>query len=524
MYAEASPPRSSFLPQVVAPLIRWQAGRHGGPDSTAIQQARNLGALVRRLRNTRIGEAHDLAGLSSLRGEALREAFRTRVPLQRYADIEGFVSRVAAGEPDVLFPGTAQALAQTSGTTSASDAGERWIPQNKALLDHHARGAIAALDRLLDSAGSAPLRGRLLMLGGSTSLTRNAAGIPTGDLSGITVDRIPWYLEGTYEPGREIALDGDWTRKIERIAERLAFADVTLISGIPSWCAVLFEAVCRRRGVDRLQDAWPNLRAFLHGGVSIDPYLPLLRRHLAPDTWMQEVYPSSEAFLGIGSRAWKLLEDRAPDLELLLDHGTVLEFLPESESDSSRAIGPESLRPGEVYRVLASTPGGLLRYELGDLLEGRGNGRVRFAGRIRTRISVFGEHVESIRLAEALADACRRTDCVVAEWHVAPILPTVEDPRGAHEWWIEFATAPLDPSRFAEAVDDFLRANVIDYDAHRVGDVQLRAPRVRPVSAGTFHRSLASIGKLGGQHKIPTAWGDRTWADRLASHDTGHQA
>jgi hypothetical protein len=524
MYAEASPPRSSFLPQVVAPLIRWQAGRHGGSDSIAIQQARNLRNLVRRLRNTRIGESHDLASLAPLRGEALREAFRNRVPLQRYADIEGLVSRVAAGEPDVLFPGTAQALAQTSGTTSAMDAGERWIPQNKALLDHHARGAIAALDRLLDSAGAAPLRGRLLMLGGSTSLTRNAAGIPTGDLSGITVDRIPWYLEGTYEPGREIALDGDWTRKIERIAERLAHADVTLVSGIPSWCAVLFEAVCRRRGVERLQDAWPNLRAFLHGGVSIDPYLPLLRRHLAPDTWMQEVYPSSEAFLGIGARAWKLEEDRAPDLELLLDHGVVLEFLPESETDSSRAIGPESLRPGVVYCVLASTPGGLLRYELGDLLEGRGNGRVRFAGRIRTRISVFGEHVESTRLAEALAAACRRTDCVVAEWHVAPILPSAEDPRGAHEWWIEFASAPLDPARFAEAVDDFLRANVIDYDAHRVGDVQLRAPRVRPVSPGTFHRSLASIGKLGGQHKIPTAWGDRTWADRLASHDTGHQA
>ena len=524
MYAEASPSRPSFLPQVVAPLIRWQAGRHGRSDSLAIQQARNLRSLVRGLQRTRIGETHSLSDLAPLRGEALRDAFRKRIPLQRYADIEGFVARVAAGETNVLFAGKALALAQTSGTTSTAEAGERWIPQNGSLLDHHARGALAALDRLLDSSGSQPLRGRLLMLGGSTSLKRNEAGIPTGDLSGITVDRIPWYLEGTYEPGREIALDGDWNRKVERIAERLAHADVTLVSGIPSWCAVLFEAVCRRRGVTRLQEAWPNLRAFLHGGVSIDPYLPLLRRHLAPDTWMQEVYPSSEAFLGIGSRAWKLEEDRAPDLELLLDHGVVLEFLPESEHDASKAIGPESLRSGVVYRVLVSTPGGLLRYELGDLLEGRGPGRVRFAGRIRARISVFGEHVESIRLAEALATACRETDCVVGEWHVAPILPGEGDPRGAHEWWIEFASPLPDTSLFARIVDRTLRANVIDYDAHRDGDVQLRAPVVRAVSAGTFHRALASIGKLGGQHKIPTAWGDRTWADRLASHDTGTHA
>lgn len=523
MYAEASPPRPSFLPQVAVPLIRWQAARHGGRDALAVQQSRNLRRLVRRLRHTAIGRAHDLQALSSLRGEALREAFRKRVPLQRYADIETFVARTAAGEPDILFPGRALALAQTSGTTSSAEAGERWIPQDGALLDHHARGAIAALDRLLDSAGSAPLRGRLLMLGGSTSLQRNAAGIPTGDLSGITVDRIPWYLEGTYEPGREIALDGDWNRKVERIAERLAHADVTLVSGIPSWCAVLFEAVCRRRGVERLRDAWPNLRAFLHGGVSIDPYLPLLRRHLAPDTWMQEVYPSSEAFLGIGSRAWRLDEDRAPDLELLLDHGAVLEFLPEAQEDASRAIGPESLRPGEVYRVLVTTPGGLLRYELGDLLEGRGPGRVRFAGRIRTRISVFGEHVESTRLAEAIAAACRTSGAVVGEWHVAPVLPTAHDPRGAHEWWVEFVEAPPDLELFAKTIDDTLRAGVIDYDAHRDGDVQLRAPSVRPVSAGTFHRALAALGKLGGQHKIPTAWGDRTWADRLASLDSGTQ-
>lgn len=486
-----------------------------------MQQARTLRHLVRALRSTAVGRAHGLGELSALRGEALREAFRRRVPLLRYADIEALVERAASGERDVLFPGRALALAQTSGTTSTAQAGERWIPQSGPLLDHHARGAVAALDRLLDSSGTAPLRGRLLMLGGSTSLKRNEAGIPTGDLSGITVDRIPWYLEGTYEPGREIALDGDWNRKVDRIAERLAHADVTLVSGIPSWCAVLFEAVCRKRGVERLRDAWPNLRAFLHGGVSIDPYLPLLRRHLSPDTWMQEVYPSSEAFLGIGCRAWRLEEDRAPDLELLLDHGVVLEFLPESEPDATRAVGPEALRAGEVYRVLVTTPGGLLRYELGDLLEGRGPGRVRFAGRIRTRISVFGEHVESIRLAEALAAACRATESVVGEWHVAPVLPTPEDPRGAHEWWIEFAAPPADPSRFAEIIDRSLRSSVIDYDAHRDGDVQLRAPLVRQVSPGTFHRALAALGKLGGQHKIPTAWGDRTWADRLASHDTG---
>lgn len=483
-----------------------------------------MARILHHLAHSGNGRAFNLGPLSRIHGEALRDAFRRHVPVHRYADLEAQIDRIARGESDVLFPGKPVALAQTSGTTSAQGVGERWIPQTRSLLEHHSRGGIAALDRLMDSTGPAPLSGRALFLGGSTSLERNAWGVPTGDLSGITVDRIPWILEGIYEPGKEIALETDWTRKVERIAAKLAHADVTLVSGIPSWCAVLFEAVCRQRGVDHLREAWPNLRAFIHGGVSIEPYLPLLRRHLDPSTWMEEVYPASEAFLGIGSRAWRLSEDRAPDLELLVNHGVYLEFLPEGGTDSVEAVGAESLRPGTLYRVLVTTPGGLLRYELGDLVEGRGPGRVRFAGRVRTRISVFGEHVEAAQLAQALARACAQTDSVVTEWHVAPVLPEAGNPRGSHEWWIEFAKAPTDRDAFARSLDEFLRANVIDYDAHRKGDVQLVAPVLRTVSPGTFHRALATLGKLGGQHKVPSAWNDRTWADRLSLHDTGAHA
>jgi len=521
MVSATTRPLHRLLPRVAPPLVRWCARRDVRSGHIALDQTRVLEQLVRRHAGTELGLALGFPRLARFRGAALREAFRAEVPLHRYADLAPYLDRAARGEPDILFPGRPVALAQTSGTTAGEQAGERWIPQNRALLDHHARGATAALDRLLDDAGPAPFQGRLLMLGGSTSLSRNAWGVPAGDLSGIVVDRVPWYLEGLYEPGREIALESDWTRKVARIAERLAHADVTLVSGIPSWCLVLFDAVCRRRGVSRIRDAWPRLAAFVHGGVSIDPYLPLLREHLPGGCRLQEVYPASELFLAVGHRSWTLDQDRAPDLELLCRNGAVLEFLPEGESDPSRAVGPEDLADGAVYRVLATTPGGLPRYELGDLVEGRGPGMVRFAGRLRARVSVFGEHVEGARLAEALAHACAVTDSVATEWHVAPVLPTATDPRGAHEWWIEFARPPADPDAFARALDAFLRARVMDYDAHRVDDVQLLPPRLRPVSAGTFHRVLGAMGKLGGQHKIPVAWADRAWADRLSTHDTG---
>lgn len=493
-----------------------------GPREISRAQQRILEDLVDRLAGASWSRRDGVTSLRGLQGARLAEEFRRAVPVHRYADLARPLARVARGEEDVLFPGRAVALAQTSGTTSSTEAGERFVPQNDALLDHHARGALAALQRLCAESGGA-LKGRLLMLGGSTALTRNPWGIPVGDLSGITVSRIPWYLRGMYEPGHEIALEPDWTRKLDRIADRLAHADVTLVSGIPSWCLVLFDAVCKRRGVARIRDAWPRLRGFIHGGASIDPYIAALRAHLPEECLLQEVYPSSEAFVGIGSRPWKVAEGRAPDLELLVDHGVYLEFLPDDLDDASAAVGADALEPGRVYRVLVTTPGGLVRYEIGDLVEGRAGGLVRFAGRIRARISVFGEHVEGARLAEAIATACEETDSVCTEFHVAPILPTGIEPRGAHEWWVEFSRPPADPNAFAHRIDQRLRAGVLDYDAHRAGDAQLMQPRMRMVSTGTFHRTLGSLGKLGGQHKVPVAWPDRTWAERLQTHDTGDQ-
>lgn len=518
--AWSAPIRKTVAGIAVPLLLRHELRKHPA-SNPALAQTKILESLVSLLGGTFGARSNGLVALRGLAGKPLVEQFRKTVPIQRYSDIEGLLRHVERGEADILFPGRVIALAQTSGTTSASDAGERYIPQNQQLLDHHARGAMAALLRLCDGDGTAALAGRVLMLGGSTALERNAWGIPAGDLSGITVDRIPWYLRGMYEPGPEIALESDWVRKVDTIAKRLEHADVTLVSGVPSWCMVLFDAVCKRRGVSRIRDVWPRLRGFIHGGATIAPYIASLREHLPEECLLQEVYPSSEAFLGIGSRPWRIGEGAPPDLELLWNHGVFLELLPVGTDDGTLAIGPESLEPGQLYKIIATTPGGLVRHEIGDLVEGRGPGRVRFAGRSRTRISVFGEHVEGTKLAEALGWACDQTGSVCREFHVAPILPAGTDPRGAHEWWIEFIVPPPSPAAFAENLDQFLRKSVMDYDAHRKGDVQLLAPRIRIVSEGTFHRALRSMGKLGGQHKVPIAWPDREWARRLERYDQG---
>ena len=454
---------------------------------------------------------HRLVGKSCL-VERLRE-----LPLEQYQDISPYVERAAHGEPNVLFPGRAVALAQTSGTTSDRTSGERYIPQSARLLAHHSRGGAAALTRLARVAGPDLFGGRMLMLGGSTALQTNAWGIPSGDLSGISVSRIPWFLRPLYEPGRALALESDWGAKVRGIATRLARADVRLVTGIPSWCQVLFDEVCRQRGVESVREAWSGLKAFVHGGVAMDPCIPMIRQHLPPETWMMEVYPASEAFLAVGARPWRLSEGRTPDLELLTAHDVYLEFLRDDLADRpDLAVGAADLEPGALYRVLVTTPGGLVRYQVGDLVEGRGPGLVRFAGRVKARISVFGEHVEGSRLAEALAEACNTTNSVVHDWHVAPVFPTERDPRGRHEWWVEFDHAPVDPAHFEAVLDEVLDRTVLDYQAHRANDVQLLAPRLRALPPGTFQKALRRKGQWGGQHKVPTAAGHREWADLLS--------
>ena len=456
---------------------------------------------------------HRQLGLSRVDGRDPLRTYRELVPMTRYGDIQELVEQVRRNRSDVLFQGKPVAMAQTSGTTSSHQAGERYIPQNAALLQNGTLGGIASLARLLQGTGPSLLGGKLLMLGGSTALERNPWGVPEGDLSGIMARRIPRLLQGKYEPGPDIALESDWRLKLERIASRCADRDIRLVSGIASWLHVLFETVCRTKGVSRIDRCW-NLRGMVHGGASISPSIAMLRDHLPDSLWMMEVYPASEGFLAVGSRPWRLGEGEPPELEVLSDHGLFLEFLPEGES-ASDAVGVESLEKGQIYRVLVTNPAGLFRYELGDLVQGEGPGRLRVAGRVKTRLSVFGEHVEGMEMDAALAHANQVHDSRVSQYHVAPIFPEAGQPAGRHEWWIEFLQPPSSPESYAAALDRHLCEHVLDYAAHRTADMQLLPPVVHPVPPGTFHRALERQGKLGGQHKVPQASQDRRFATHL---------
>jgi GH3 auxin-responsive promoter len=506
-----------MMPHLIAracsPLLAFADKRPRG-DNLRIVQHHILSHIVSKLSSCEIGKQNGFDKLPD--DHRLRDAFRATVAERTYQDHAALITRVAAGERDVLFPGKCLALAQTSGTTSNVAAGERYVPQNAALLRHHQRGGAAAFSRLIKATGGGIFSGNLLMLGGSTALEKNSAGIPCGDLSGIIAQRIPRWIQPLYEPGLDIALDNNWERKLGRITERCAQRDIRLVSGIPAWMLMLFQRLCAHRNLSRVRTVWPNLKGFIYGGHGIDPFLPSLREHLSPDTWMMEVYPASEAFIAIGSRPWQIQERQAPPLDILAQHGVYIEFAP---VDGGPTVGPELIQADVIYRVLITTPAGLIRYQLGDLVSGVAPGQVRFAGRVKTRISVFGEHVEGAHLDAAITKACHITKSMVHYYHVAPILPRPDNPAGQHEWLVEFQSEPPNHHSFIATIDHHLRSQVLDYDAHRNGG-QLHAPVLRVLPRGSFHTYLKQQGKLGGQHKIPQAWSDRSIAEKIIAAES----
>lgn len=527
MPAAFAPPTPSLAGQLAGAIGRRLAARTGHRlaaqgDGTAAQDA-VLARLVRTLAPTAFGRDHGLAAGMSY------EHFRTRIEPRGYEGFAPYLERMKRGERDVLHPGRCAHFAVSSGTTAGPS---KWLPVNAAMLAHfRAAGLDSLFFHALRTGDGRLFRGRHLFLGGSTGLVPLPGVTPpihAGDLSGITALNLPWWAERQlYEPGREIARMENWPEKVRAIAARTWNRDITLVAGIPSWLLVLADALretARRhtgRTPESLAELWPNLACVVHGGVPVEPFLAELQRAFGPTARRHEVYPASEGFI-----AAQDTEDSG--LRLLADHGIFYEFVPFADYDegdpvrtAARAVPLAGVRPGVDYVLLLTTPAGLVRYVIGDLVRfvSVAPPRLVYVGRTKLQLSAFGEHVIEREITDALTRACRLHGASVENFHVAPLFPAAGTRAvGRHEWWIEFrGEAPIEGQReaFAASLDRELAACNDDYAAKRAGR-GLDLPLVRPVPAGGFEQWLRHAGKWGGQHKTPRCRSDRQIADTLA--------
>lgn len=506
----------------LARATAWRLRRR----STAVRdQATVLARLTARLSTTSVWRAAGVeAGLDY-------RTFRSRVAPHSYEHLAPAVERMKRGEADVLWPGRCTHFAVSSGTTAGRT---KYLPITAAMLGHFRQTGLDSLLYYAARTGRASVfRGRHLFLGGSTALTPLAEMRPhegyAGDLSGITALNLPgWVEKHLYEPGTHIAQMADWPAKLAAIVRRTAPLDITMLAGIPSWVLILAaelraHAAQGGRNIENVQSLWPRLECLVHGGVPLDPFRDELRTSLGPTVNFHEVYPASEGFIAAQDAEAGL------GLRLMTHAGIFYEFIPMAEFDDSRLaeLGAKAIPLAEVtagtdYALVMTTPAGLVRYVIGDIVRFTSTEppRLVYVGRTKLQLSAFGEHVIEKELTDTLLAACQRHANTIANFHVAPLFVNslAGQNRGRHEWWIELKPGGVSPPtavQLATELDRELQRLNDDYEAKRQGG-GLELPLVRLVSPGTFEQWQRKRGQWGGQHKMPRCRSDRQIADALA--------
>ncbi|SHI59408.1 GH3 auxin-responsive promoter [Hymenobacter daecheongensis DSM 21074] len=468
-------------------------------------QQRVFRQLIEKGRTTAFGRDHSFQDIRT------PADFARLVPVRDYEALAPYFNRVKAGEADVLWPGKPLYLAKTSGTTS----GAKYIPLTADSIPNHINGARDALLHYVHRTGKSRfLDGKLMFLSGSPELEQ-VGGIHTGRLSGIVNHHVPAYLRRNQLPTYTTNCIEDWETKLDHIVEETLPENMTLISGIPPWVQMYFDKLVQLTGKP-VKDIFPHFDLFVYGGVNFEPYRAKLFETIGRPVDSIELFPASEGFLAFQDTA-------GPGLLLLLNAGIFYEFIPAEqffEPDAPRlTIGEVEL--DKQYALVLSSNAGLWAYSLGDTVRfvSLAPHRVVVSGRIKHFLSAFGEHVIGEEVEQTLREAMSQfPEVEVVEFTVAPHVSTDPNEPSQHEWLVEFARPPHDTAAFAAALDAGLRRRNVYYDDLLTGTI-LAPLRLTSLPAGAFQRYMKSLGKLGGQNKVPRLSNDRTVADGLLGVD-----
>ncbi len=456
--------------------------------------------LISEAKDTAFGKDHNFGEIKTY------EDFKSKVPIRDYEGLKPYVDRVVSGEENVLWKGKPIYFAKTSGTTS----GAKYIPITKESMPTHVDAARNAILMYINETGNSKfVDGKMIFLQGSPILEEKN-GIKLGRLSGIVAQYVPNYLQKNRMPSFKTNCIEDWETKVNAIVEETVDKDMTVISGIPSWVQMYFEKLIEKKG-EKVGDIFKNFNLFIFGGVNYEPYRAKFENLIGRKVDSIELYPASEGFFAF--------QDKQDEKGMLLqlDSGIFYEFV---EADHFFEAQPKRITIKDVklnvnYVMIISTTAGLWAYNIGDTVQFTSLKpyRVMVSGRIKHFISAFGEHVIGKEVEQALKEATEGTSITVNEFTVAPQI-NPEEGLPYHEWFVEFGNEPENESVFINALEESLQKQNSYYFDLVEGKV-LQPLRITKVKRDGFKNYMKSIGKLGGQNKIPRLSNDRKIADKL---------
>ena len=490
------------LTGLVRPLFanRWRELEKHINEGEQLQR-QVLAHLVQKAQDTEYGRKHLFSATKSY------EDFVRNNPVNTYEELKGDIDRMRQGESDVLWPGRVKWYAKSSGTTNDKS---KFIPVSPDGLKrvHYKGGADVVTLYLRNNPQSRMFDGKGLILGGSHAPNYNLPGSLVGDLSAILIENINPLVNMVRVPSKKTALLSDFEIKRDRIAREALNKNVTNISGVPSWMLSVLNRVMEISGKTHLEEVWPNLEVFFHGGVAFTPYREQYEKLItSAKMHYMETYNASEGFFGI--------QDDPADksMLLMLDYDVFYEF---QEMGTDNIVPLWGVEAGKNYAMLISTSCGLWRYMLGDTVKFTSTNPYKFiiSGRTKSFINAFGEELIVDNAEQGLKYACELTGAQVLEYTAAPVFMD-QNAKCRHQWLIEFSKAPESIEQFADILDRRLQELNSDYEAKRYKDITLQHLEIIPAREGLFNDWLKAKGKLGGQHKVPRLSNSREHLEEL---------
>ncbi len=470
---------------------------------TALQdQDAILQQLIKTGKSTLFGKDHHFDTIQNA------TSFADQVPMRDYEQIKPYIEKIKAGQQNILWKGKPIYFAKTSGTTS----GVKYIPITKDSIPNHINTARdALLCYMAESGNTSFANGKMIFLSGSPELER-IGGIPTGRLSGIVNHHVPSYLRKNQLPSYTTNCIDDWETKLDKIVEETIHQDMTLISGIPPWMQMYFDRIVDLKQ-DKIANIFKNFSILVYGGVNFQPYKAKLFDTIGKQIDSVETFPASEGFFAYQD------SQHAEGLLLNTNSGIFFEFVPVSEvfEENPTRLTLKDVKVGENYCLIVSTNAGLWAYNVGDTVKFVSTNpyRILVTGRVKHFISAFGEHVIAEEVEYALMQTAKEENIHVTEFTVAPYI-SGDGGASYHEWFIEFENQPENIKEFALKVDYNLRQKNVYYDDLIRGNI-LDTLHIHSMKKNTFIDYMKSIGKLGGQNKLPRLSNDRKIADAISS-------
>ena len=485
------------------PLAKFIVSKNKRWKNNAVKvQQKTLLKLLNQAQNTVFGKDHSFSIIQNYAD------FKNHIPVRDYEGIKPYIDQIIDGKENILWPGKPLYFSKTSGTTS----GTKYIPISKESMPNHITAARdAILSYIAETKNTAIVDGKMIFLQGSPELSKTGD-IPTGRLSGIVAHHIPSYLTKNRLPSFETNCMADWEEKVDAIVEETICEKMSVISGIPPWVQMYFEKLQNKSGL-LIKDLFPKFDLFIYGGVNYEPYRQTFEKLIGKKMDSIELYPASEGFIAYQD------SQKEEGMLLCVNHGIFYEFIPSAEffDKNPTRICLSEVKIGVNYVLILNTNAGLWGYNIGDTIKfvSIDPYRIIVSGRISHFTSAFGEHVIAEEVEKSLKEAMEKIPAQVNEFHVAPqVNPQSGLPY--HEWLMEFEKQPENISDFKRLIDTSLQKHNPYYKDLILGKV-LRPLEVTIIGKNGFRNYMKSIGKLGGQNKVPRLANDRKIADKLTA-------